>query len=405
MVGRMTQGPADRGLDVLRSLLRATHHLPADRLGSVVAEQARGLGAAETVVYLVDHAQTRLMPVPGVGVAAREPLGVDGSPAGEAYRRVEVVRSATDGAVRIWLPLLDGSERMGVLELAFPDPATVPGEEEAKAFAALVAELAVSRAQYSDVLGRLRRARPLTLAAEIQWELLPPLSFATERVVISGVLEPAYEIGGDTFDYAVNGDAAEVLVLDAVGHGLPAALLSAAALGAYRHARRHEHPLPAISAAMNELIGDNFRQSHFATGVLARLDLQTGEFRWVNAGHPAPLIIRNGALVPLPDCRSSLPFGLQSGPAHECRVDLHAGDRVLLYTDGIVEARSPSGEFFGEARLADFVVRAEEAGDPPPETLRRLMRNVLDHQAGALQDDASIVLLEWRSGRDQSLEF
>jgi serine phosphatase RsbU (regulator of sigma subunit) len=402
----MSNRPTDTGTDALRSLLRASHHLPADRLGTAVAEHARTFGAVETVVYLVDYAQTELMPVPGDGVPLRPPMSVDDSPAGRAFRRVEVTRSSTDdGAARLWLPLLDGSERLGVLELVFADEVPHALEEEVRAFAALVAELTVSRAQYSDVLGRLRRTRPLTVAAEIQWELLPPLTFGTDRVVISGVLEPAYEIGGDTFDYAVDGDTADVLVLDAVGHGLPAALLSAAALGAYRHARRHEHSLPQLSAAMNALIADNFRDSRFATAVLARLDLDSGVFRWVNAGHPAPLVIRDGSLVPLPSCRSSLPLGVQANPAQECHLQLRPGDRVLLYTDGIVEARSPEGEFFGETRLADFVVRAEGAGDPPPETLRRLMRSVLDHQAGRLQDDASIVLLEWRTGRPQQLQL
>jgi serine phosphatase RsbU (regulator of sigma subunit) len=387
--------------DPLRSLLRASHHLPADRLGTVVAEHARTFGAVETVMYVVDYSQTELVPLPGEGVPARKTASVDHSPAGEAYRRVEP--TSEPGAGRLWVPLLDGSERVGVLELVFPEAIPDDVAEEVKAFAALVAELSVTRHQYSDVFDRLRRTRPLDLAAEIQWELLPPLSFATDRVVISGVLEPAYRIGGDTFDYAVNGDEADVLVLDAVGHGLPAALLAAAALGAYRHARRNECSLPSISAAMDAMIADNFRESRFATGVLARLNLSTGELRWVNAGHPAPLVIRDGGLVPLPDCRSSLPLGVQSRGVEECRVQLRPGDRVLLYTDGIVEARSPAGEFFGEARLADFVVRAEESGDPPPETLRRLMRSVLEHQAGRLQDDASIVLVEWRSGWEQQL--
>ena len=149
------------------------------------------------------------------------------------------------------------------------------------------------------------------------------------------------------------------------------------------------------------MIAEQFPGSRFATAVLARLDLTSGELRWVNAGHPAPLIVRDHALVYPPPCPSSLPLGLQRGPAVECTVQLRPGDRVLLYTDGIVEARSPEGEFFGEERLADFVVRAEGAGDAPPEMLRQLMRSVMEHQAGQLQDDASIVVLEWRTGREE----
>jgi serine phosphatase RsbU (regulator of sigma subunit) len=74
---------------------------------------------------------------------------------------------------------------------------------------------------------------------------------------------------------------------------------------------------------------------------------------------------------------------------------LEPGDRLLLYSDGIVEARDALGEFFGEHRLVDFTQRAELAGLPAPETLRRLTAAVLAHQAGHLQDDATLVLIDW----------
>jgi serine phosphatase RsbU (regulator of sigma subunit) len=395
---------SDPRADPLRSLLRASHLLPADRLGTVVTEHARMLGARDAVVYLAEYGQRYIVPVLGEGVPARGSVAVDDPWGGRAFRRVEPVTSVgDDGSTTVWLPLLDGAERVGVLEFVFGQGPSAAVLEEAKIFTSAVAELAVTRNLYSDVFADLRRDRPLTLAAEIQWELLPPLTFATDRVVISGILEPTYEIGGDTFDYAVNGATADILALDAVGHGLPAALLASAALGAYRHARRQGRSLPEISSDMNALIAGQFAGSRFATAVLARLELDSGRLRWVNAGHPAPLILREGELVTPPACPSSLPLGLQRGPAEECETQLCPGDRVLLHTDGVVEARSPAGEFFGEERLADFVVTAEAAGDPAPETLRRLMGSVLDHQAGQLQDDASIVLVEWRSGHEQRL--
>jgi serine phosphatase RsbU (regulator of sigma subunit) len=395
--------PAPDGA-ALRSLLHLSHQLRADQLGSAVAEHARLLGATTAVVYLADYEQHNLMPVPGAGVPERTPQPVDASVAGLAFRTVELARSPLHaGQAQLWVPLLDGSERAGVLELVYPHEPSAADEERARSFTSLVAELTVTRDAYSDVFSRLRRSRPMDLAAEIQWDLLPPLTFSSERIVISGALEPSYEIGGDTFDYAVNGPIAELMVLDAVGHGLPAALLASAAVGAYRNGRREGMDLPAVSALVNEVIAAQFPASRFATAVLARLDLDTGRLTWVNAGHPAPLVVRDHTLLPLDPCPSSLPLGLQHRPARECATQLVPGDRVLLYTDGIVEARSPEGEFFGEERLADFVVRAEAAGDPPPETLRRLMRSVLEHQAGRLQDDASIVLVEWRTGRENQL--
>ena len=393
--------------DPMRSLLRASHHLRADQLGTAVAEHARMFGARDAVVYLADYEEHGLVPVPGEDVPPREHLPVDGSVGGLAFRRVEVTRSPAqdDGLTRLWVPILDGSEREGVLELVFESEVPAAMEQEARTFASLVAELIVTRNLYSDVFARLRRSRPMTVAAEMQWDLLPPLTFGTERVVLSGALEPSYEIGGDTFDYAVNADSAELLVLDAVGHGLPAALLAAAAVAAYRNGRRHRQSLPDISALMDRVIAEQFPSSRFATAVLAHLELDTGRLHWVNAGHPAPLIVRDGALVHPPRCPPALPLGLQQRRAEVCEMQLRPGDRVLFYTDGIVEARSPDGQFFGEERLADFVVHAEAAGDPPPETLRRLMQSVLEHQAGHLQDDASIVLLEWRSGREEQLQI
>ena len=397
--------PTPSMTDPLRSLLRASHHLPADRFAAVVQEHGRLLGSTETVAYLADYGGSALIPIGGHGVPARREVPVEGSVGGLAFRRVQVIRPPVqeDGVARLWVPILDGAERLGVLEFLFEGAISEAEEGEARSFASLAAELLVTRDAYSDVFSRLRRKRPLTLSAEMQWDLLPPLSFGTESAVISGALEPSYEIGGDTFDYAVNGPTADLLVLDAVGHGLPAALLATTAIGAYRYGRRQERSLPEAAAVMNEVIGAHFPGSAFATAVLARLDLDTGRLRWVNAGHPPPLVLRGGSLVRPPQCPPDRPLGLQDRPAHECWTDLEPGDRILLYTDGIVEARSPEGTFFGEDRLADFVVRAEAAGDPPPETLRRLMRSVLEHQAGQLQDDASIVLVEWRTGREQQL--
>jgi serine phosphatase RsbU (regulator of sigma subunit) len=389
--------------DPLRSLLRELHLLAPDRLAERIAVHAGGLGLREAVVYLVDHEQLVLQPLRGDGVPERQELSVEGSVAGRCYRRVQTMRTpAPAGGERLWVPLLDGVERLGVVEFLVE---RWSGElaETAKAYVSLVAELLVVNDAYTDVFSRRRRRRALSLAAEIQWELLPPMTFATDRVVISGALEPAYDIGGDSFDYAVNGPVTELMVLDAVGHGLPAALLASAAVGAYRHARRRQLDLPDVAAEIDAVVAGQFSGSQFATAAIARLDLDTGRLRWVNAGHPEPLIVRDGALVRPPRCRPSPPLGLQQARPAVCETTLHPGDRVLFHSDGIVEARSPEGEFFGEERLADFVIRAHAEGEQSPETLRRLMRHVLDHQAGHLQDDASIVVLEWRTGTPQSL--
>jgi hypothetical protein len=390
--------------DPLQALLDASHRLLPDDLAATVAVHAHGLGARETVLYLADYQQASLLPLGGAGVPARQELPIEGTLAGRAFRRAEVIGStAADGRYHLWVPLLDGVERLGVAELVFAGEPPTDSRRQVGAFVTLVAELLVVKDAYSDVFARLRRRKTLTLAAEIQWELLPPLTFGTDRVVITGGLEPAYEIGGDSFDYAVNAATADLLVIDAVGHGLTATVLAGVAIGAYRHARRNAADLPEIADEINAAIAAQFGHSLFATALLARLDVDTGRLRWINAGHPEPLIVRGSAVVHPPHCPPTRPLGLQDSKPVCCETRLEPGDRLLLYTDGIVEARAPSGEFFGEDRLTDFVKAAVADGEPAPETVRRLLRRVLAHQADQLQDDASIVILEWRSDREQRL--
>jgi serine phosphatase RsbU (regulator of sigma subunit) len=385
----------------LRSLLHTSHLLAPDDLAATVAVHGRMLGVREAVLYLADYEQATLQPLPGAGVPERQELPIEGTMAGRAFRRVEVVNSGAGKSLRLWMPLLDGVERLGVAELVLVEEPTGDERDKLRAFVSLVAELVVVNDAYSDVFSRLRRRRTLSLAAEMQWELLPPMSFGTDRVVITGGLEPAYDVGGDSFDYAINGTVMDLLVIDSVGHGLPAAVLASVAISAYRHARRNMADLPDIAAEINAAIATQFGNSQFATAVLARLDIDTGRLSWVNAGHPEPLIVRGPSLVRLPRCPPSRPLGLQDSKPAPCETRLEPGDRLVLYTDGITEARSPQGEFFGEQRLADFISVAAAAGDPAPETVRRLMRHVLNHQADQLQDDASVVVLEWVAGTER----
>ena len=214
-------------------------------------------------------------------------------------------------------------------------------------------------------------------------------------MTVAAALEPSYNIGGDVFDYAISGRAASLAILDAVGHGLGASVLSAAALGAYRAARRNGASLYDQARAIDHAIDALFLPEAFATGVLAQLDLVTGRVRYLAAGHPQPLVLRDGRVVTTLRDGRRLPFGLGTGGLTIAACPLQPGDWLVLYTDGITEARDTAGGFFGEQRLVDFLEREAAAAHPPPETLRRLVHAVLAHQGGVLQDDATVMLTQW----------
>jgi serine phosphatase RsbU (regulator of sigma subunit) len=221
------------------------------------------------------------------------------------------------------------------------------------------------------------------------------LTFVAPRIAISGALSPVADVAGDSFDYAVNGDVAHVAVVDAMGHGLQATLLSAVAMSAFRNARRSGHSLADTVERMGDAIADHFGSDMFVTALVGELDLRTGLWSWVTCGHPPALLLRDGRVVKILDRRISPPLGLPSDGYQSDTERLEPGDRLLLYTDGVTEARDRAGEFFGTDRLSDLVVRAAGAGMPAPETLRRLQAAILDHQDGELQDDATVVVVEW----------
>jgi sigma-B regulation protein RsbU (phosphoserine phosphatase) len=154
--------------------------------------------------------------------------------------------------------------------------------------AALLAELIASRRAYGDAVQHTRRRLPMQLAAEIIWNQLPPLTFAFDGTVVTAVLEPSYDVGGDAFDYAANGDVLYVGFFDTVGHGISASAVTTLTLNTYRNARRSELSLADTYRSIDKWIRAQYR-STFVTAVLAELDTRTGIHRRINAGHPAEI--------------------------------------------------------------------------------------------------------------------
>jgi serine phosphatase RsbU (regulator of sigma subunit) len=385
---------------VLARLVWRAHLLNPAEVAAVVAEEARALGMTAAVLYLATYGQTHLVPVASPEAADRVPQDLDGSLAGRAYRTITLVSTRGDlpGTRRVWVPLLDGVERLGVIEALVSESGDAPTDEEMLRFAGLVAEVVTSKQNYGDTFEFVRRRRPMTVAAEIQWNVLPPLTYATDSAVLTGALEPSHSVAGDSFDYAINGDTVHLAVFDAMGHGLDAALTSSVAVAAYRNERRAFTDLARTPGAIDEVLARRPGEVSFVTALLSELDLVSGTLSWVSAGHPAPLLLRASRVVKSLDSENRPPLGVlvTETPSVVSHESLEPGDRVLFYTDGVVEARTPDGAFFTVERLGEFVARELSSGLPTPEVLRRVTRQVLQHQGGRLQDDATVVLMEWQ---------
>jgi hypothetical protein len=394
---------ADTPESLLGDLLDGSHLAHPDRLPEVIAGAAARVGW-DVVLYLVDDDELELVPQV---VAGGEPLpreSVDGSLAGRCFRSMELTTSSdADGS--LWMPLIDGVDRLGVLRLRmadWPDPPHPQMVAEVRWFAHLVAHLVASKSAFTDSIHRARRTAPRSVASELIWSMLPPLTVACDGLVLSGRLEPRGRVAGDVFDYSIDDGVAHMALADATGHDLGASLIGALILAAYRSSRRTRGTLTETLELIDETLREHGPHT-YATGVFAELDLETGVFRYVSAGHPPPLLLRRSRVVKALESGRRILLGIRPDAPVVAEERLEPGDWVIFYTDGITEARDGAGDFFGLERLTGIVERGAAAQEPAPEVLRRITNDVLGHQHGVLQDDATLVVAQWRTGLEQAL--
>ncbi|WP_231925091.1 PP2C family protein-serine/threonine phosphatase [Micromonospora purpureochromogenes] len=316
-------------------------------------------------------------------------LPFDGGPQEQALRSQRVqVRPSGDHHV-VMAPVTQRGEAIGLLEISLPvEPDDAALAEISRAAHAL-AFVVIAARRHTDLFEWGQRTTPFTLAAEIQRRLLPS-SFTCEAgsFTLSAWLEPAASIGGDTFDYSLARNLLHLSITDAVGHGVHSALTATLCVGSLRHTRRRGHTLLDQAQAANSALIENPPGGFtFSTGLLGRLDLRTGVLAMVNAGHPSPLLVRNGTVQPLA-LPVDPPFGvLRHGTYRTTDVPLRPDDRLILLTDGMLER--------GAAGL-DLPARLPGLTDlHPREVVRVLGDAILDVAGPTLPDDACMLVLDW----------
>jgi sigma-B regulation protein RsbU (phosphoserine phosphatase) len=251
----------------------------------------------------------------------------------------------------------------------------------------LGALLAHRRTQGERALLRVTRIAEVT-----QRTILRPIPPRMGRVALAVRYLSATEdapVGGDFYDVAATRYGLRVLVGDVKGKGLEAVQLAALVLASFRAAAAHP-TLVELAAALDHSIRPRLGEEDFVTAVLAQFS-RHGQLQLVNCGHPPPLRFRSGAAELLTSAEPTTPLGLDPTPTIQ-RFTLIPTDRVLLYTDSLLEARAPDGRQF----QLNGQVQAVGAASSLSGALDGLVTRLLEHAGGRLDDDLALVLAQPR---------
>ncbi|MGY6019718.1 PP2C family protein-serine/threonine phosphatase [Streptomyces spinosirectus] len=378
-------------------LRAAPPHALVASAGRLLAER---FGAADVTLLLADYGLSVLQPVkhlPDTG----DPVSAHDGPAGTAFTTQKPVLEVTaDPATElVHLPITVRGDRLGVLSVHVPDTAADPATVlRLGDFATALGHELATASRDTDLYLQARRTRRLTLAAEMQWQLLPGRGCARDEFVIGAHLEPAYAIGGDNFDWSSNADHLTLSVTDGMGEGIDASLLTSLTVGALRNARRAGIGLADQACLADQALFSQYGGKRYASTLLLRFDLATGSVSAVDAGSPQ-LYRQRGTTVEHVELEAQMPLGMfEETPYEEQTFQVEPGDRLVVLSTGVHSPRSASGDMFGEGVLRQILGATRQAS--PHEAARSVVAGLMEHVGSRdLLADASVVCLDW-TGRE-----
>ncbi|MGW2464360.1 PP2C family protein-serine/threonine phosphatase [Streptomyces sp. NPDC001761] len=363
---------------------------------------AQRFGVRDVTLLLADYGLSVLQPVTDLPHTG-EPVSAHDGPAGTAFTAQKPVLEVTaePATELVHLPITVRGDRLGVLCVRVPDSSTDPGTVlRLGEFATALGHELTTAGRDTDLYLLARRTRRLTLAAEMQWQLLPGTGCMRDEYVIGAHLEPAYAIGGDNFDWSTSADHLTLTVTDGMGQGIDASLLTNLAVGALRNARRAGVSLADQACLADQALYSQYRGKSYASTLLLRFDLATGRVRAVDAGSPQLYRLR-GNRIERVELEAQLPLGMFEETLYqEQTFQVETGDRLVAVSTGAHGTRSATGEVFGESVLRQIL--SATRGTPPHETARSVVAGLLEHVGHQdLLADAAVVCVDWngRPGR------
>ncbi|MFF4055383.1 PP2C family protein-serine/threonine phosphatase [Streptomyces sp. NPDC001668] len=381
-----------RFLAVERALRTAAPHELLDAIRAVLIEQ---YGAEDVELFMADYSLTVLQPV-SVLPHTLEPVSVHNSTAGRAFGSQKPYREdERDGRTRLHLPVSVRGDRLGVLSVTLPDgDAAQRWESELADVADVLGHEVMVAERDTDVYLQARRKDRLTLAAEMQWQLLPGRACSRPEYELGAQLEPAYAIFGDNFDWSATADHLMLYVTNGMGEGIEASLLTNLAINALRNARRAGLSIADQAALADQAVYAHYRGQSYLSVLMFDFDLTTGRASVVDAGSPQLLRLRDGAVEGV-SFDAQLPLGMFEETDYVAQ-DFHVepGDRLVFVSDGVHAVASPRGEAYGDAALTRAIHSTRLL--PAAEVPRAILRELTGHRGEAVpSDDALIVCLDW----------